>query len=102
MSSIEFLEQLESVIRGRLADAPAQSYTAGLAAGGMPAIARKVGEEGLELALAAALENDARVKDEAADLVYHLLVLLAARNLRLADVVAVLERRHDPALPRPR
>ena len=96
MSNVAFLEQLETVIRQRIATAPAGSYTAKLAAQGMLKVAQKVGEEGVELALAAAVQNDARVTSEAADLVYHLVLLLAMRGLTLADVVAELERRHRP------
>jgi phosphoribosyl-ATP pyrophosphohydrolase/phosphoribosyl-AMP cyclohydrolase len=94
MSDVEFLETLQSVIRQRLADAPTGSYTARLAAQGMLKVAQKLGEEGVELALAAAAQDRARVTAEAADLVYHLLLLLAMRELTLADVVAELERRH--------
>ena len=97
MSDVAFLEQLEAVIRQRIATAPAGSYTAKLAAQGVLKVAQKVGEEGVELALAAAAQNDARVTSEAADLVYHLVLLLAMRGLTLADVVAELERRHRPA-----
>jgi len=93
-----FLDELQAVIRQRLADAPSGSYTARLAAQGTLKVAQKVGEEGVELALAAAAQDSARVTAEAADLVYHLLLLLAMRDLSLSDVVTELERRHrDPA-----
>jgi len=92
-----FLEKLEGVIRQRLADAPEGSYTAKIASQGMLKVAQKLGEEGVELALAAAAQDQARVTAEAADLVYHLLLLLAMRQLTLADIVAELERRHRPA-----
>ena len=94
MSETAFLEKLQGVIRQRLADAPEGSYTAKLASQGMLKVAQKLGEEGVELALAAAAQDRARVTAEAADLVYHLLLLLAMRELSLADVVAELERRH--------
>lgn len=97
MSETAFLEKLQSVIRQRLTDAPEGSYTAKLASQGMLKVAQKLGEEGVELALAAAAQDRARVTAEAADLVYHLLLLLAMRELTLADVVAELERRHRPA-----
>jgi phosphoribosyl-ATP pyrophosphohydrolase/phosphoribosyl-AMP cyclohydrolase len=97
MSDTEFLTKLQDVIRQRLADAPAGSYTAKLASQGMLKVAQKLGEEGVELALAAAAQDSAHVTAEAADLVYHLLLLLAMRELTLADVVAELERRHRPA-----
>ncbi len=57
-------------------------------------VAQKVGEEGVELALAAAAQNKDRVVDEAADLLYHVLLLLKMRELKLADVVSELEGRH--------
>jgi phosphoribosyl-ATP pyrophosphohydrolase/phosphoribosyl-AMP cyclohydrolase len=94
VSETAFLEKLQSVIRQRLADAPEGSYTAKLASQGMLKVAQKLGEEGVELALAAAAQDRERVTAEAADLVYHLLLLLAMRELTLADVVAELERRH--------
>jgi phosphoribosyl-ATP pyrophosphohydrolase/phosphoribosyl-AMP cyclohydrolase len=94
-SGIEFLAELERVIDSRLDGASAeQSYTARLAHAGILKIAQKVGEEGVELALAAAAQDDARVTSEAADLLYHLVLLLRVRGLRLADVAAELERRH--------
>jgi len=92
-----FLVELQAIIRQRLTDAPEGSYTARLASQGMLKVAQKLGEEGVELALAAAAQDAARVTAEAADLVYHLLLLLAMRELTLADVVAELERRHRAA-----
>jgi phosphoribosyl-ATP pyrophosphohydrolase/phosphoribosyl-AMP cyclohydrolase len=97
MSDTEFLAKLQGVIRQRLEDAPEGSYTAKLASQGMLKVAQKLGEEGVELALAAAAQDRARVTAEAADLVYHLLLLLAMRELTLGDVVTELERRHRPA-----
>lgn len=97
MSNTVFLDKLEDVIRQRLAAAPGGSYTAKLASQGMLKVAQKLGEEGVELALAAAAQDQAHVTAEAADLVYHLLLLLAMRELTLADVIAELERRHWPA-----
>ena len=97
MSDTEFLAKLQAVIRQRLADVPEGSYTAKLASQGMLKVAQKLGEEGVELALAAAAQDQARVTAEAADLVYHLLLLLAMRDLTLSDVVAELERRHRAA-----
>ena len=95
MSTAAFLETLEGVIAQRLEDAPEGSYTARLAAGGIKKAAQKVGEEGVELALAAVSEDDRfRVTSEAADLLYHVLVVLRLRDVALADVVAELERRH--------
>lgn len=97
MSDTAFLVELQAIIRQRLADAPEGSYTARLASQGMLKVAQKLGEEGVELALAAAAQDQARVTAEAADLVYHLLLLLAMRELTLADVVAELESRHRRA-----
>lgn len=94
MSELAFLRQLEDTIRQRLTAAPDGSYTARIAAQGVLKVAQKVGEEGVELALAGAAQDAQRVTAEAADLVYHLLLLLAVRELRLADVVAELEKRH--------
>lgn len=94
MSDSGFITELERIVRARLQQAPEGSYTARLAAKGMPAIAQKVGEEGVELALAGVAEDDGAVIDEAADLVFHLLVLLAVRGIPLARVIETLERRH--------
>lgn len=94
MRDEDFLRELERVIADRLANAPADSYTARLAAQGKVKVAQKLGEEAVELVLAAVAEDDARLTSEAADLLYHLLVLLALRGRRLDDVVAELERRH--------
>ena len=94
MSDTSFVERLETVIERRLAESHEGSYTARLAAQGTLKVAQKVGEEGVELALAAAAQDKSHVVDEAADLLYHLLLLLRMRELRLADVVAELETRH--------
>ena len=79
------------------ASRPAGSYTAELLDAGVGACARKVGEEAVELTVAALDESDERVLDEAADLVYHLYVLLAARGLDVAQVEEVLEQRRTVA-----
>ena len=97
MSNSAFLEQLEAVIRQRLSDAPSGSYTAKLASQGVLKVAQKVGEEGVELALAGAAQDPARVTSEAADLIYHVLLLLQMRQLSIHDVLAELERRHSAA-----
>ena len=94
-SDLDFLATLEAVIRDRLENPDDSSYTASLAASGTGRIAQKVGEEGVELALAAVAGDRDDVIDEAADLVYHLLVLLQARELSLGDVVARLQQRHS-------
>jgi len=94
VSDTSFLETLENVIGERLAAGSDGSYTARLAAQGTIKVAQKVGEEAVELALAAAVQDRGRVTAEAADLVYHLLLLLAMREVSLADVVAELQGRH--------
>ena len=91
---LAFLGALETVIAQRMADRPEGSYTARLHAQGPKRIAQKVGEEGLEVALAAVAEADDKLVAESADLLYHLLLLLASRGLRLEHVVAELESRH--------
>ena len=93
--NLAFLAALEETIDARLAGASAeQSYTARLAAKGIAKVAQKVGEEGVELALAAVVEDADGVTAEAADLIYHVLLLLRLRELRLEDVITELERRH--------
>jgi phosphoribosyl-ATP pyrophosphohydrolase/phosphoribosyl-AMP cyclohydrolase len=91
---VAFLSVLEEIIEQRIATRPAGSYTAKLLAEGPRRIAQKVGEEGLELALAAVAQSDPDIIGEAADLLYHTLLLLKAKNLSLAQVVAELEARH--------
>jgi len=87
------LAELENLIRTRERERPPGSYTTTLFEAGIARIAQKVGEEGVETALAAVTTDDAALAGEAADLVYHLLVLLRARGLGLADVAAVLASR---------
>ncbi len=94
MSELEFLDTLERVIDERLAERPEDSYTASLAARGIHRIAQKVGEEGVEVALAAAMEKDELLLSECADLLFHVLVLLRVRGYSLSDVAAKLRQRH--------
>ena len=89
-----FLRSLEVLIEGRRNADPSTSYTAQLFARGTKRIAQKVGEEGVETALAATVKDTEELKNEAADLVYHLLVLLADADLELADVIDILRARH--------
>jgi phosphoribosyl-ATP pyrophosphohydrolase/phosphoribosyl-AMP cyclohydrolase len=89
-----FLAQLAGIIEQRITDAPEQSYTAKLFAGGPHGMAQKVGEEGVEVALAAVGQSDERLVAESADLLFHLLVLLRSRNLNLDRVVEELAARH--------
>lgn len=92
--SLAFLGTLEGVIERRVTENPEGSYTAKLFAKGPKRIAQKVGEEGVEVALAAVTETDDKVVSESADLLYHLLVLLKSRGLSLASVIGELESRH--------
>jgi len=92
--SLAFLGTLETLIARRITDRPEGSYTARLHAEGPKRIAQKVGEEGLEVALAAVAETDEKLVAESADLLYHLLLLLRSRGLRLEHVAAELESRH--------
>lgn len=89
----DVLGELQALIRARHAERPPGSYTTKLFDAGVKRIAQKVGEEGLETALAAVAEEDAPLLGEAADLLYHLIVLLQARGLSLADALAVLAQR---------
>jgi phosphoribosyl-ATP pyrophosphohydrolase len=92
--NIEFLIELEEVIRQRIAAPTEDSYTARLVASGDRRVAQKLGEEAVELAVATASGNREEQLDEAADLLYHLLVLLNSKSIRLADVSARLSERH--------
>ncbi|GGX58952.1 histidine biosynthesis bifunctional protein HisIE [Litorimonas cladophorae] len=91
---VGFLSYLETLIEGRKTADPESSYTAQLLHGPLRRAAQKVGEEGVETALAAVAETDDKLVSEAADLIYHTLVLLAAKDLKLDAVVAELKRRH--------
>ncbi|MHB8477326.1 MAG: bifunctional phosphoribosyl-AMP cyclohydrolase/phosphoribosyl-ATP diphosphatase HisIE [Steroidobacteraceae bacterium] len=91
---LAFLGFLEQLIAQRIATRPPGSYTAKLLDQGMRRIAQKVGEEGLELALAGVAQSDPEIIGEAADLLYHTLLLLKAKGLSLSQVVVELERRH--------
>ena len=96
-SDFMFLAKLENIVRERLQNPSDDSYTARLAAAGVKRIAQKVGEEGVEVALAAVTGDRDETLNEAADLVYHLIVLLATQDLSLADVANTLESRHAGA-----
>jgi phosphoribosyl-ATP pyrophosphohydrolase/phosphoribosyl-AMP cyclohydrolase len=91
---VGFLSYLETLIEGRKTADPESSYTAQLLQGPLRRAAQKVGEEGVETALAAVAETDDKLVSEAADLIYHTLVLLAAKDLKLDVVVAELKSRH--------
>lgn len=88
------LEKLETVIADRKNNPSESSYTSSLFAGGINKIAQKVGEEAVELVIESKDQNDEKFLNEAADLLYHFLVLLQAKNYSAQDVVRVLATRH--------
>jgi phosphoribosyl-ATP pyrophosphohydrolase/phosphoribosyl-AMP cyclohydrolase len=94
MPELAFLAQLESVIAQRYDHRPEGSYTTSLLDTGIKRIAQKVGEEGVETALAAVAGEDDELLNESADLLYHLLVLLCSRQIELGSLVDVLKSRH--------
>ena len=89
-----FLYDLEQLLGVRKQADPQSSYTAKLYHDGTKRIAQKVGEEGVETALAATVHDKEELKNESADLIYHLLVLLQDQNLALKDVIGILKARH--------
>jgi phosphoribosyl-ATP pyrophosphohydrolase/phosphoribosyl-AMP cyclohydrolase len=90
---IDYLLQLQQIIDSRRTSTTDESYTAQLFAAGTSRMAQKVGEEGVEVAIAAVQGDKPRVKAEAADLLYHLIVLLRSQDLSLQDVAAELAQR---------
>lgn len=95
MDQLTFLLELEALIAQRLVDRPEDSYTAKLAAQGVARVARKVGEEGVEVALASVTESGERLLEETADLLFHVLLLLRLKGRSLGEVVQRLEARHQ-------
>jgi len=93
--SMTFVAQLEQVLAERKNADPESSYTAKLYQKGIKRIAQKVGEEGVETALAATVQDKEELKNESADLLYHLMVLLQASDMSLQDAIAVLQERHS-------
>jgi len=91
---LAFLADLERVIAERDENRPEGSYTTKLLESGVKRIAQKVGEEGVETALAAVAGGDEELLNESADLIYHMLVLLRSRKLELGSLVEVLKIRH--------
>jgi len=89
-----FLDQLEGIVQARRATMSDESYTALLFRKGRFKIAQKVGEEGLEAAMAGVAQDNDRLVDESADLLFHLLVLLNERGITLRDVLERLDSRH--------
>jgi phosphoribosyl-AMP cyclohydrolase / phosphoribosyl-ATP pyrophosphohydrolase len=92
--NLQFLIQLQDIIDQRKRDMPENSYTTKLFRKGINKIAQKVGEEAVELIIEAKDNEDTLFLNEAADLVYHLLVLLSSKDYRIEDVVKILEERH--------
>jgi phosphoribosyl-ATP pyrophosphohydrolase/phosphoribosyl-AMP cyclohydrolase len=94
VAALQFLAQLEEVIQQRKANPTTGSYTNFLFDKGINKIAQKVGEEAVETVIDAVAGKTESIKGEAADLLYHLMVLLSATGLELSDVVEVLQERH--------
>jgi phosphoribosyl-ATP pyrophosphohydrolase/phosphoribosyl-AMP cyclohydrolase len=92
--STNFLTELEMIIRDRKNNPTDKSYTASLFAKGINKIAQKVGEEAVEVVIEAKDNNDDLFKGEAADLLFHYLILLQAKNFTLNDIIRVLKSRH--------
>lgn len=92
---ILFLEMLENIIESRRTQVAENSYVSSLFKKGINKIAQKVGEEAVEVVIEAKDINDDLFKNEAADLIFHLLILLQAKGFRLNDIVQVLEERHS-------
>jgi phosphoribosyl-ATP pyrophosphohydrolase/phosphoribosyl-AMP cyclohydrolase len=95
---LAFLAELDALVAQRHAERPEGSYTTRLFDSGIRRIAQKVGEEGVETALAAVVQDDEALLGEAADLLFHLTVALRARGLSLGEVVGVLSERHGQGL----
>ena len=93
-----WLADLAAIVHSRRQAGDESSYTRRLLTEGVGRVAQKVGEEGVEVALAAVSRSADQCAEEAADLLYHLTVLMEALNLRWADLVGVLKRRHAPAM----
>lgn len=94
---VGFLAELDRVIESRAGADPGSSYTAKLLNSGIKRCAQKVGEEGVEVALAATAGDRDELVEESADLLYHLLVVLAASEVDFDHVLDTLRRRHDPS-----
>ncbi|MEZ5070358.1 MAG: bifunctional phosphoribosyl-AMP cyclohydrolase/phosphoribosyl-ATP diphosphatase HisIE [Bacteroidales bacterium] len=96
-AGLAFLSSLQALIRQRREEMPEGSYTTSLFRKGINKIAQKVGEEAVELVIESKDDSKELFLNEAADLMYHLLVLLAAKDCDLTEVVDILEERHRPA-----
>ena len=91
---MDFLSELAQLIKQRKTQPQENSYTTKLFNDGIAHIARKVGEEGVEVVVAALKEQDEQLIAESSDLLYHLLVLLAARDISLEQVIAEMKKRN--------
>lgn len=94
-SGIAFLNNLTQIIKERRAKTPEESYVAHLFSKGLNKIAQKVGEEAVEVVIEAKDDNAELFLNESADLLFHYMVLLEAKNRSLDDVVSILKERHD-------
>ncbi len=90
----DFIDELVTLLQTRKANPSTNSYTTSLLAAGEDEIVKKIGEEAVEIILAAKGQGDQRVVEESADLIYHLLVLLVSRDLTWDDIRAELKKRH--------
>ncbi len=90
----DFIDELVTLLQTRKANPSDNSYTTSLLAAGEDEIVKKIGEEAVEIILAAKGQGDQRVVEESADLIYHLLVLLVSRDLTWDDIRAELKKRH--------
>ena len=93
-TAVDFLDTLEGVIKQRKDNPDSSSYTSGLFRKGINKIAQKVGEEAVEVVIEAKDDNDDLFKNEAADLLFHYLILLQDKGLKLSDIEEVLKQRH--------
>ncbi len=93
-NQLNFLSQLQDIIERRMKDMPENSYTASLVKKGINKIVQKVGEEAVELIIEAKDDKTDLLLNETADLLYHVMVLLAAKGSRIEDVVDILQKRH--------
>ena len=96
-SPVLFLAKLQDFIEQRREQMPEGSYTTRLFRDGVNKIAQKVGEEALETVIEAVSGTNDKLTYEAADMLYHLLVLLTSKGLRIEDIAAELQKRHDPS-----
>jgi len=94
-SGLQFLSELQDLLRSRKKNKPEDSYTAKLFSSGTNAIAQKLGEESIELIIESKEKDDKRFLDESADLLFHYLLLLIDRGYELSDVTEVLKKRHQ-------